>query len=262
MRYGEIGQSIFILNFRLCAKAVADNEDSLAAVDAFATTERKEIIMVRIPQPQQQARILAKLLADQGITLKHQAALDIVAQLSGHRNWQVMQSTPAPTHAVEEETPKELEVAGFNVHDVLSVRPDLSLEEAEEVLHFAAKYYDASIGLNWEILESYSYQWSNKVYVVEGFISSPVFSGPVVVRLVGGAFIAGTLEGLKKARLQGVRETALAVSFPQGSVLRVPKLPEIDISGESALMGGESDALQQLACEMRASGTPLEPIPR
>lgn len=42
----------------------------------------------------------------------------------------------------------------WSVEDVLEVRPDLAVEQAIQVLRLVDKHHDASIGVNWETLES------------------------------------------------------------------------------------------------------------
>lgn len=170
--------------------------------------------MLRTPEPKEQARLLAQLLKAEGVNLGHQKALHVVAQLAGHRNWNVMQAAlaaqpPAPAEslaktppsatlealieaatdvvaqadgagcsddltvtsatAVERlETvlqalhrgepvrpdPRTFTVHGFGIGDVQSLRPDLSDDEAMQVLQAAERNYDASVGLNWDVLDT------------------------------------------------------------------------------------------------------------
>jgi len=44
----------------------------------------------------------------------------------------------------------------WNIEDVQEVRPDLNGAQAWEVLRAADQKYDASIGLNWDLLEYYA----------------------------------------------------------------------------------------------------------
>jgi hypothetical protein len=44
----------------------------------------------------------------------------------------------------------------WSVEDVLEVRPDLAEEQAIQVLRLVDKHHDASIGTNWETLESFA----------------------------------------------------------------------------------------------------------
>jgi hypothetical protein len=41
----------------------------------------------------------------------------------------------------------------WNVEDVLCIRPDLTEDQAWQVLHDVDRYHDAGIGINWEVLE-------------------------------------------------------------------------------------------------------------
>jgi hypothetical protein len=50
---------------------------------------------------------------------------------------------------------KELSIAiVWHIDDVLGVRPDLSREQAFEVLKQAKRYHDANVGINWEVLSA------------------------------------------------------------------------------------------------------------
>lgn len=42
----------------------------------------------------------------------------------------------------------------WNIEDVKSVRPDLTDEQAREVLRFAKRHHDSNVGISWEVLES------------------------------------------------------------------------------------------------------------
>ena len=44
----------------------------------------------------------------------------------------------------------------WNVEDVQSIRPDLTEGQAWEVLQSAEKGHDATIGINWEVLECHA----------------------------------------------------------------------------------------------------------
>lgn len=41
----------------------------------------------------------------------------------------------------------------WNIEDVLSVRSHLTIEQAGLVLDYTAKYHDANVGINWEVLK-------------------------------------------------------------------------------------------------------------
>ena len=40
----------------------------------------------------------------------------------------------------------------WHVDDVLEQRPDLTTEQAREVLHALRRYHDADLGINWEVI--------------------------------------------------------------------------------------------------------------
>ena len=48
----------------------------------------------------------------------------------------------------------------WSLEDVQEIRPDLSDDECMEVLGFAEKKHDASIGINWDTLEI----WADYLY--------------------------------------------------------------------------------------------------
>jgi len=51
-------------------------------------------------------------------------------------------------------------VGAVGVEDVMSMRPDLSEEQARQVIDLAAKRFDASIGICWDILE----YWTDELF--------------------------------------------------------------------------------------------------
>jgi hypothetical protein len=42
----------------------------------------------------------------------------------------------------------------WHIDDVKEARPDLSDEQAREVLQYVEEHHDASIGVNWDVLET------------------------------------------------------------------------------------------------------------
>ena len=44
----------------------------------------------------------------------------------------------------------------WHIADVQEVRPDLTDEQAREVLHAAKRYHDAEQGINWTVLEAHA----------------------------------------------------------------------------------------------------------
>lgn len=276
--------------------------------------------MLRTPQPKEQARLLVTLLGQQGIVLQHQKALDVVARLHGHRNWNVMQAEPANTTATtpaETALPAWLEqltraaqavvisadnsgcsddltvasaqaiqdldealdvargkvdaratapysVAGFNVEDVLSVRPDLTEDEALGVLQFCEKYYDASYGLNWDRLLDNSHQWMGSPYAVEGVLEfADGRREPVVVELYRGRLCQGTLDSLAQARQERRHEAQSFGPLPEGTTLKLADgKVEVDVSDEVDLYGASSDDLRELCEELRAAGVTFGRMPR
>lgn len=70
---------------------------------------------------------------------------------------QATQSQPAEPQA-EPAASDSLSVSGFGIDDVLTVRPDLTREEAAAVLRHCQHNFDACVGLNWDVLEAQSYR--------------------------------------------------------------------------------------------------------
>ena len=60
------------------------------------------------------------------------------------------------THIPEYDMPNPDHVISisWSIQDVQSVREDLSDEQATEVLQYACRQHDASIGINWDVLEA------------------------------------------------------------------------------------------------------------
>ncbi len=42
----------------------------------------------------------------------------------------------------------------WHINDVKSIRPDLTDEQCSQVLTFAKRHHDSTIGINWHVLES------------------------------------------------------------------------------------------------------------
>ena len=51
-----------------------------------------------------------------------------------------------------EEKMKEISIT-WSIDDVLSVRPNLSKEQASDVLMHLKKHHDATVGINWDVIE-------------------------------------------------------------------------------------------------------------
>lgn len=57
--------------------------------------------MIRIPEIKKQAQLMSAALATLGFDVPHQKALDIAAQMQGHKNWNVMRAALANEKPVE-----------------------------------------------------------------------------------------------------------------------------------------------------------------
>ncbi|MBC8739737.1 hypothetical protein F6X40_23780 [Paraburkholderia sp. UCT31] len=127
--------------------------------------------MLRIPDAKSQARLLVEELQALGLEIQNQHALDVVAKLQGFRNWNVMQGTPAKRKRTVNTVAPEREVDGavlrnynpnqqiavtWSIGDVLSVRADLTDDEAFDVLHIALREHDATTGITYDVLQSHA----------------------------------------------------------------------------------------------------------
>lgn len=175
--------------------------------------------MNRTPQAKSQATILVREMAAAGTPIKHQQALEMVAKMSGFRDWNAMSAapatvaaTPAPSMpaanpadslalrkliALATDVSDECDSTGcdgdmtvttkstvrkmtqfisklanpsysenpasrfdptrqvmvtWSVDDVLEVRPDLTDEEAFDVLGYSKRKHDAEHGITWDVL--------------------------------------------------------------------------------------------------------------
>ena len=52
----------------------------------------------------------------------------------------------------------------WTIEDVQSVRPDLTNEQAGDVLCYLKRKHDASIGINWDVIKI----WCDELYPKEG----------------------------------------------------------------------------------------------
>lgn len=197
--------------------------------------------MHRTPEPKEQARLLMQAMSVEGFVLPHQKALNVVAWMQGHRSWQVMQAMPPA--AVPEVVVPEFTVHGFNSADVRTVRPDLTDAQALRVLEIADKYFDASVGLNWEVLEALAREFPE--YCVEGLYKDPGLTTTVTVNLANGSIYAGGLETVRnegwsnRRRLQdawhGLTFNAATVTLADGTVC--------ELDGYNEVLDGFSDEL-------------------
>jgi len=50
--------------------------------------------------------------------------------------------------------PKDSIAITWHIADVLDVRPDLTRDQARQVLGVVEQHHDATIGINWDVLEA------------------------------------------------------------------------------------------------------------
>jgi hypothetical protein len=278
--------------------------------------------MLRTPEPKERAKLLVKLLKDAGLKLGHQASLNLVAQLEGHRNWNAMEaalktaksepvSAASATAVFPQGFDKFLEAANnvvsnaddagcegdltvtsasavaalstlltkfrregifanavrqrqhaFTAEDVLTIRPDLTLEEAEEVVDIADHRFDATVGVTWDVLETHA-AMSFPKRLVEGRLveqTSGTELSPVVIDYSCGYIYCATLEELAtstkryelelsamhrsgKVKLDGV----IVIYLPDDTFVDI----EFDMSYE--LFSGDTESLHNSISELRAA---------
>lgn len=180
---------------------------------------------------------------DAGLTVVSSTALDALRELAG-----LPATAPARTW-----TPPEHRVAGFSVDDVLSVRPDLTREEAIEVLWYCERNFDASLGLNWDVLEAQSLQ-----AVPEGFMPCSVADSEglkvAVVSLFDGAIYLEHYGKLKRSP-ELLYSTRNKEPFSEGSLVSFgTDIPSVMVNGCVDLFDGDCDELAELADRMREAG--------
>lgn len=55
----------------------------------------------------------------------------------------------------------------WHIDDIKSIRPEFTDEECREVLRIAKKNHDASIGINWDVLEIWASEFENQRDLIE-----------------------------------------------------------------------------------------------
>lgn len=268
--------------------------------------------MLRTPEPKEQARLLTKLLEKSGLQLGYQASLNIVAQLHGHRNWNVMEAslgqqpggaeagpsnaigTPpqgwqvlvnAAQHVVDgcDDTgcADDLTVTSatavdrlsellerqrregcfastarnhsFIAADVLTLRPDLSDDEAEEVVQVADERFDASVGMSWDVLQVHADQLFD-ARVVEGQLveaSSQKELTPVVIDYSDGTIYCGSLDELRDPAIRHQRQVSLHYSGDFLVYLGDGSYVQLEDDDGGQLFGGITERLHNSIGELR-----------
>lgn len=151
---------------------------------------------------------------------------------------------------------------GFSAEDVQSVRPDLTLEEADEVVDIADRDFDASVGVNWDILETHANMRFPKRLVEAQLVEqqSGTLLTPVVIDYSRGLIYCATLAELKASTQRHKLELSAKVHSRELSLKGTPvvTLPDgvfIDIEPETSfeLFDGDTEALRNSIDELRES---------
>lgn len=213
--------------------------------------------MQRKPQAKSQASILTRELAALGIRLKRQTALELVAKLNGFKSWHQMSgSSGAAIAAVTEPAvtsvqlgdnpllrfdPKRQVAILWSIEDVQAVRPDLTDDEAMEVLQVARRKHDAEEGITWATLGAHA-DWTFAPRLVQVTVTFEAGGRPMRiparVNLATGDITSLNGEGL---------------DFTDGATVRFPGIDE-EFEVHRQLPGESDTELLELTARLAAAG--------
>ncbi len=142
----------------------------------------------------------------------------------------------------------------FTADDVLSLRPDLTEEEAQEVVDIADRRFDASIGVNWDVLQTHA-DMSFPPRVVQGRLvdmRTHKELSPVVIDYSNGEIYWGQINDLKDWRARQERQL-LRAPFAIGDFVAVYLSDEtfVDLEDRGPLFGGDTEALHNSIEDLR-----------
>lgn len=160
---------------------------------------------------------------------------------------------PAVTSTVNKPVKKKT-FMGFSADDVLSVRPDLTMEEAKGVLDFCERNYDASVGLSWDLLTGLSLQ-----AIPQGFVPCSVFDGELQLAVASlydgniylchfGELKAGIVDAWK-VELSAVRNHQ---PMPKGSFVSFNQNLSVSLEGCLSMFDGDTSELADLRAMLQA----------
>ncbi len=165
--------------------------------------------------------------------------------------------------------PRTYTVHGFGVGDVHSLRPDLSDDEAMQVLDAAARRFDASLGMNWDTLDA------------NASLEFPPYGLAAIAKLGDGRQMACTVNLANGSVYVGLPEHVTSQPFSQRARLHPPEhgstiarvtVGEGDwaqtfgisdrsdeiLDGDNELLKELSDKVRQAEADGRRLRTPLE----
>jgi len=203
--------------------------------------------MLRIPQVKAQAQILRTMFAENGVTLTGRQALDAVARINGHKNYQVLQKLsqePGPSKTSRAYDPSRQIVEIWSIGDVQSVRPDLTDKQALEVLHKAQSNADADVGINYGSLTSAARIFT-KWRIVAELIDGDDVPQTVTVDLSNGSVFRGSPEALEA---KGIYWESEAISGELRFSTRPDVAFEVDLG---AILNGGTESLFSLCEDLR-----------
>ena len=209
--------------------------------------------MLRIPEVKAQAAILRTMFAELGVTLSARQAMDRVARMNGHKNYQVMEKQsrhPSPAkvdvNQVRYNAAAQVYVL-WSIRDVLYVRPDLTDDQALDVLHKAKHELDAEVGINNESLRTAARDFPKWRMDVELIVEGSNEAQPYTLDLSNGRLYRRT-KGATGAELYWPAEEATGE-------IRIGALPDETFEVEAGEMLNECpESLHALCCELRELG--------
>lgn len=130
--------------------------------------------MQRKPEVKSQVTILVREMREAGMPIKRQQALEMVAKMYGYRDWNTMSSkmdeeaqkpaAPEVPYGISHFDPATQIALIWSVYDVQDVRPDLTDDEAYDVLQKVSRKHDADQGVNWDTLrETASWDFNDRI---------------------------------------------------------------------------------------------------
>lgn len=204
-------------------------------------------------------------------------ALLLLSEIAASKATEPQPPEPQAEPQAEPTASDSLSVSGFGVDDVLTVRPDLTREEAVGVLQYCERRFDACLGLSWDVLEAQSYQ----VFAARAAFGEIVCEGEKIDNCTLN-LATGTIYVVPPSRLWELNATegvlhrhelllrsTLSVSrmrkpLGQGAVFRMPKhnrTIEVPIEANFLACGGDTGELHDARMLMQARHMPAPLLP-
>ena len=121
--------------------------------------------MLRTPSVETQAKLISETFLSVAGVLSHQATLELVAKLRGHRDYHTLLAETRKAKKTKS-LPESIQIE-WSIHDVFEIRPDLTKSEACQILQAMEKGYDCNEGLSWGSLEYQADKFKLREFKVE-----------------------------------------------------------------------------------------------